>query len=279
MAEIVRSDNTMRTYLRYAIFVNRKAPANVQDAARDLFEKCRKYSITDKLKLVLMPINTPEYPLVMEFIEKHKEYAYRNIFYEHKFTKKEIDEAEYYRLATRSIVCVSGSTEFNQYCCDKKTFLWTIANNFQIGRNEMKNKVISFSSAYRFIVTPEVKERIEQSDLHNFEFFPVLAKTKGDIDAWQIEAKELLPPLKEINGWRVYRKCPFCRKQNYDPIQVYSHPLYMPTSMKEQLNDINATQETFTEIQSRYIIISKRVYNLLKEMGAKNLNCQPVIFK
>lgn len=143
----------------------------------------------------------------------------------------------------------------------------------------MKNKVISFSSAYRFIVTPEVKERIEQSDLHNFEFFPVLAKTKGDILAWQIEAKELLPPLKEINGWRVYRKCPFCRKQNYDPIQVYSHPLYMPTSMKEQLNDINATQETFTEIQSRYIIISKRVYNLLKEMGAKNLNCQPVIFK
>ena len=269
----------MKTYLRYSISVNKKAPVNIQDAAQTLYEKCKQYSINETLKLVLMPIDSPEYPLVMDFIEKYREYAYGNVFYEHKYSKKEVDNAEYYRLGTKSIVCVTTTTEHDLYCCDKKTFLWTIANNFQIGRNEMKNKIISFSSAYRFIVTPEVKERIEQSDLQNFEFFPVLSKTKDDILAWQIEAQELLPPLKEINGWRVDKKCPYCGKQNYDGTHVYAHPLYMPITMKEQLKDINATQETFSELQARYYIISKRVYNLLKDLGAKNLSCQPIVFK
>lgn len=154
--------------------------------------------------------------------------------YEHEFTKKEVDETEYYRLITRSIVCVTTTTEFDLYCCDKKSFLWTIANNFKIGRSDMNNKVISFTSAYRYIIAPEVKERIEQSDLQNFEFFPVLSKTKDDILAWQIEAKELLPPLKEINGWRVDKKCPYCGKQNFDGTYNYAHPFYIPLSMKEQ---------------------------------------------
>lgn len=269
----------MKTYLRYAISVNKKAPEYIKATSEEVYEICRQYLIDKATDVFLMPIDAPEYPLVMEFIERYKEYVYKNVFYEHKFTKKEIDEAEYYRLATKSIVCVTASTEFNLYCCDKKSFLWTIANNFKIGYNDMKNKVISYSSSYHFIITTEVKERLERSDLQNFEFFPVLSKTNNDILAWQIEAKELLPPLKEINGWRVDKKCPYCGKQNYDPIHVYAHPLYVPTSMKEQLKDINATQETFTELQSRYIIISKRVYNLLKEMGAKNLNCKPIVFK
>lgn len=274
----------MKTYLRYSIFVHTwtypyKAPEHVQAAAKEVYEKCRQYSINKTSDVFLMPIDAPEYPLVMEFIEKYKEYAYGNIFYEHKFTKKELDEAEYYRLATKSIVCATKSVKYDLYCCDKKSFLWTIANDFKISRSDMKNKIISFSSAYRFFITQEVKERIEQSDLQNFEFFPVLSKTKDDILAWQIEAKELLPPLIEINGWRVDKKCPYCGKQNYDPIHVYAHSLYMPISMKEQLKDFNATQETFTELQSRYIIISKRVYNLLQEMGAENLNCKPIIFK
>jgi len=269
----------MKTYLRYAISVNKKAPEHAKIKAKEIFEKCRQYSINEVYNIILMPIDVPEYPLVMKFIEEFKEYAYGNIFYEHKFTKKEIEDAEYYRLATKSIVCPKTSTKHDLYCCDKKIFLWTIANDFKISRSDMKNKIISFSSAYRFFIAQEVKERIELSDFQNFEFFPVLSKTSDDILAWQIEAKELLPPLIEINGWRVDKKCPYCGKRNYNPIQDYPHPLYMPISMKAQLKDINATQETFTELQSRYIIISKRVYNLLKEMGARNLNCMPIIFK
>lgn len=42
-AEIVRSDNTMKTYLRYALSVNKNAPANVQVVSQDLYEKCRLF--------------------------------------------------------------------------------------------------------------------------------------------------------------------------------------------------------------------------------------------
>jgi len=269
----------MMTYLKYVLSVNKNAPMNVQVAVQDLYEKCKRYSIDETLKLVLMPIDSMEYPLVMEFIEKYREYAYRNVFYKHEFTKKEIDNAEYYRLGTKSIVCVTSTTEHDLYCCDKKSFFWTIANNFKIGRKDMGNKLISFTSVNRFIVTPEVKERIEESDLQNFAFFPVLSKTQDEILAWQIETKELLPSLKEINGWRVETKCPNCGKQNYEGLQIYDHTLYIPLSMKENLKDINATQETFSGLQARYYIISKRVYNLLKELGAKNLSCQPIVFK
>ncbi len=269
----------MITYLRYSISVNKNTPVEVIIAARVLYEKCKQYSINETMEFVRMPIDSPEYPLVMDFIEKYREYAYRNVFYEHKFTKKEVDDAEYYRLGTKSIVCVTTTTEHDLYCCDKKSFYWTIANNFKIGRKEMGNKLISFTSAYRFIVTPEVKERIEESDLQNFEFFPVLSKTQGEILAWQVEAKELLPSLKEINELRVDKKCPYCGKQYYRGLQIYAHPLYIPLSMKDSLKDINATQETFSGLQARYYIISKRVYNLLKLLGVKNLSCHPIVFK
>ena len=85
----------MKTYLRYSISVNKKAPVTIQDAAQTLYEKCKQYSINETLKLVLMPIDSPEYPLVMDFIEKYREYAYGNVFYEHKYFLEANEEKHY----------------------------------------------------------------------------------------------------------------------------------------------------------------------------------------
>lgn len=69
------------------------------------------------------------------------------------------------------------------------------------------------------------------------------------------------------------------RKKIYDVIQNYPHPFYLPTDMKAQLKDFNATVETFSEADARYYIISRKLFEALEKLGVKGLTCQPVIFK
>lgn len=93
-----------------------------------------------------------------------------------------------------------------------------------------------------------------------------------------MKLKKLLDPLSKINGWSISRECLKCHKKYWEPIHKVVHPFYIPLSWKDTLNDFNSTDEIFTEVGSRYYVISKKFYNILVESGAKKLKCQPISF-
>lgn len=274
----------MRTYLRYSISVQAKqfpykAPLEIETISDGLYNRCEKYSVSKMGKIVLIPIDIPEYNVIMNFKETYSEYTSDVIIYEHKFTKKEMDSAEYYLLKSTSLILPKESSpDMFSRCCEKRTLVGDQKGSFIIGKNDMANKVISFTSPYRFFVSKEFKEAVEKLQYTNFDFINVYSAKMKEILAYQLEAKILLPTLEDYNHWGIYKECPYCHRKIHNGIYKNPSPFSIPLSYKDNLKDINATSEVFSEIQAHHYIISRRVYELLLSMGAKKLACEPIIF-
>lgn len=275
----------MKTFLRYAIIPIQNSRSNdskislqVTREANALFEQCKKYSINEDSKLVLVPIDTKEYSDIMEYINRYTEWS-SGLIYEHKYTKKEINDAEFLLLQSTSMICPQKSSEkmFSK-CCDKGVLFGSQEDFFQMKESDIRKKIITGTNAYRYFISMETKEKIISENISNIRFMSVYDIKNGSTLAYQIETVKFLPPLAECNEWRVYKKCEYCGKIIYDVLHKYTHPLYLPKSIKNSLYDFNSTSEIFTEIGARYYVISKRMYEILLDMGAKGLKCEPIIF-
>ncbi|NLZ45959.1 MAG: hypothetical protein GX896_04625 [Clostridiales bacterium] len=267
----------MITYLRYAISptknprTNKEIPEIVKREAEKLFNQCRKYCINEKLKLVLMPIDTKDYKDVMSYINQYSEWASGLIMYEHKFNKKEMEEAKFLLLKSTSLICPEkGTSQMFSRCCDSNKLIGNQEGFFKIRKNDMEKKMITGTSAYRYFISKEIKEKLISDNISNIKFLPVYNMNNDEVLAYQIEAKKLMPLLAEYNKWRVYKGCLKCGKLVYNPIQDYAHPLIIPKEFKAYLSDFNATFEVFTEICSRYYIISKKFIHYCLKQGQKN---------
>lgn len=67
----------MKTFLRYSLHVytevySYKAPYEVQLASQKMLEICSKFIVSAQTMLVLVPIDTEEYQLIMNFREEYK---------------------------------------------------------------------------------------------------------------------------------------------------------------------------------------------------------------
>ena len=273
----------MKTYLRCSMHVGAmeypfKAPEYVQREADALKERCRQYELKNANDIFLIPIDTEEYSDVLAFYERYKEYATGNLFYEHKFTKSEMEKAEYYFLKCGTLVeTLYEENEIYTHCCNGSNIREKQIGFYKMKKSSMGKRVIACSYDYCDIVSKEVKEAFEKEQLTNLKMLPVYDKQEKEILAYQLDAESTLPPLAEINNWIEYRRCPQCNKIVWKGIHILNHPLYMPLEWKEELKDINCTLEIFPS-GGRYYIISKKTYNILQDLGAKKLMCEPIVF-
>lgn len=275
----------MKTYLRYSISptknprTNIEIPEGAKQEAAQLFEQCRQYCINEQLKLVLVPIDTKYYEDIMVYINRYYEWASGLIMYEHKFKKKEMETAEFFLLKSTSLICPeeSNSQMFSR-CCEINKLCGNQEGYFRIKKRDMEKRNITFTSAYKYFVSKETQKKLILENVSNIEYLPVYNMKNDEILAYQIEAKKLISPIAECNGWEVYKSCSSCGKVIYNPIHQYAHPFYLPKAFKDNLEDFNATSEVFTEICARYYIISKRMHELLFQTDSKSLKCEPIIF-
>lgn len=274
----------MKTYLRYSLHVCTmkypfKTPEAVQNASKELQKRCKKYEIENAGGVLLIPTDVEEYSLVLEFRKKYAPYTEKFLMYERVYTKKEMDSAEYYLLRCNSVIANDYKPqETFTTCCEYSNFYNEQIGNYKIKTGDMKSKVIAFTYDYRFIVANAVKAAWEEQGMTNVEYIPVYGKKNMEVAAYQIACKQQMKPLAELNGWSVYYECEHCHKIYWNPIHEVPHSFYIPLSWKEQLADLNATYEMFTNVGSRYYVISRRLYNELVLLGARKLKCEPVTF-
>ncbi len=274
----------MKTYLRCPIHVSTmeypfRAPEHVQKAANILKEKCEQYRVKNADNIYMIPIDTKEYEEVLEFAQEYKSFFYSNLMYQHKFTKKEMNEANYYLLE-----CSGGQVELlyeenvvYEHCCVNARCRKTQIGNYRIRKSSIKNRVIAMSYDGRYVISKELKEAFEKEQLTNIKLLPVYDIKGIEILAYQMEAVNTLPSLAELNGWNVYKECEYCKMKRWHGIYNINHPFYIPRSWEENLEDINMTEEVFSDSYNRYYIISKKMYEIMLDMNAKKLSCEPLM--
>lgn len=273
----------MKTYLRCPIHVSTmeypfKAPEHVQKAADELKERCEQYRKNTDINY-LIPIDSKEYEEVLAFAKEYKSFFHSNLFYQHKFTKKEMNEANYYLLecSGTQVELLYEENEIYAHCCKDSHCRKKQIGNYRIKKSSIKNRVITMSYDGRYIISKELKEVFEKEQLTNLKLLPVYDIKGIEIVAYQMEAANTLPPLAEINGWNVYKECGYCKEKRWHGIYGIAHPFYIPIDWDKELGDINMTSEVFSDSDSRYYIISKKMYEILLSMQAKKLACEPII--
>ena len=272
----------MKTYLKYSLDVwsktyPYKAPDEVQKESDELKKELYEYS--NKNGYLHIPIDSMAYTKVIDFRKKYYEYSYGNVFYYNIFSKQEIAEAEFFNLKCTTLI----ENDYNvltafEYPCEHCKIKGKQLENYTVKKNGLGNRHIAFSYDYRFIISTALKEKLESENITNAKFIPVYDKRHTGIEGYQLDAKNTLPSLAQINGWKNMIMCPHCNRSRWSGIQNTPHPFYIPKEWKSELKDVNATCDVFTELDSKYIIISRKVYDILKEMGTKKLDCEPVVF-
>ena len=252
-----------------------KVPADVKRKAKDLCNKLSKYLIVEDLNMLYLPMESAEYSEVMAFVNEHCEYFYGTLgFYERKYSKHEMENAEYFTLKIANLVYSSNESNNFEYCCNEKCFAVGTNNNMRLEARSMKNKDLGFTSDYRFVISENLKTIIENSNISNMIFIPAFHEKKDIIVAYQIEPIELMANIAELNDWIIYRSCANSGKTIYD--SNYVNQLAINKAIAMKMHDFNATSELFTELGTHEYIISKKLYLILKACGIKSLKCEPI---
>lgn len=274
----------MKTLLRYSLGVIGReypyvVPREIQKVSETLLCKMTKYLLYKDDDIVLVPVDSIDYEEIMEYKEKYTPYTSNLIMYQNKFSKKEMISADFYLLQCGSLIENFYNVEGTfRTCCEKSNLYNEQIGCYKIKESGMKNSVIKFTYDYRFIISKKVKGEFELQGITNGVYIPVYGKRTGQIIAYQLECKRVMSPLSNLNHWSINRECQHCHKKYWEPIHQVPHAFYIPLAYKESLEDINATTEMFTNVGSRYYVISKRIYNILKDLGAKKLLCEPIVF-
>lgn len=252
-----------------------KAPDKVLREAKALLVQVSQYCIQEELMLLLIPIDTEEYKWVKAFIAKNEQYFTSHMeLFERKFSKGEINTAEFLILRVANIVYSSSENDNFDYCCEDRCFRIGMNSNMRIESKSMKNKDLGFATNYRFVISERMKELLENNQIDNIEYIPVFQKKQNIIVAYQIEPKVVLPPLAKANEWKHYKSCEKSGQHIYD--SNYKNQLIIPKEIAKNLMNFNASIELFTELGTREYIISNKIYAILKDAGVRALICEPV---
>lgn len=191
-----------------------KVPDEAKAELEILYRKCEAYCINSMMRIILLPIDSVLYDEVISYIIRYKEWADRLVMYEHKFTKKEIQSSEFFLLASKSLVCIKGSSrDCFASCCSKGSLLGNQKDYFKVSRADLKNKLFTSTNACRYIITQSIKEQLNQQCFTNIQFLPVYDDRTDEIVAYQVEPNEVMSSISKLNDWRVYKECPNCGKK------------------------------------------------------------------
>jgi len=252
------------------------APDDVILQAKNLYVKYMRYGIDQDMLLLSIPIDDIAFDEISQFKTMNKEFYEKDLrLFERSYTKREMDEGEYYRLKIQNIVYVVENPKVFNFCCGEESFYVEQEQDMEIEPKSFSNKHLGFTTNYRFVVSQKLKECLEDNHITNIDFRPVWTKRdKIKPTAFQIESKKLLPNLAELNGWETYLDCKTRNLSVYN--SNYPKSIRVTKGIAEKMYDFNSSAERFTEMGAREYIISKKFLDILKEMNIKRLRCEPI---
>jgi hypothetical protein len=160
-----------------------------------------------------------------------------------------------------------------------------------INKARMGKKDISLTYSYEVIFSEQVGRLLRGQDLSGFELRPVQHYKKpypGEPTLHQLAVTNVLPPLAAPpTEFERLLDCTDCgRKSRYlkhthwwGKIQYREDTdIYYPHCVLDVVKDFNRTVEYFGELRvaHAYVIITQRVYRLLREQGVKHWKAVPV---
>lgn len=255
---------------------------DIDEQINYFIQKYSQYVLDESMKLMLIPTDTHVYVEIKEFIKDNQKY-YNNLFeiYENKFDKKEMEHAQVFEMRIANVCCGYADMTTRDYfdsCCKHGELLSKQIKDYEVSPREWRKREMSFSDLNTFLVSDKLKCTMESARLTNLSFRPVWQKKDKSVPiAYQIEVNQLLPSLKELNGWKIYKICPSCGKEVLDP-NIKGH-IYITKEMYNNLEDFNVTSEEFAELSARIYLVSRRVYQLFKDYGVKGMKFEPVAIK
>jgi len=155
----------------------------------------------------------------------------------------------------------------------------------------MRHKDISLTYANQVILSEWIGRLLQEHDLTGFELRSVQHYRKpyqGEPTLYQLVITHtLLPMAVPPTEFEQFHSCDICGRTSrflkhthwWGKIQYREDTnVYYPHSVSEALKDFNYTAEYFGELRDahRYVIISQRVYRLLREYKVKNWTAIPV---
>jgi hypothetical protein len=163
--------------------------------------------------------------------------------------------------------------------------------DLMVNKTLMKGKDISLTYSFEVILSEWVARLFQEEGLTGFELRPVhhyKKPYKGEPALYQLVVTNVLPPMAspptEFDPIHHYDDCG--RTSRYlkhvhwwGKIQYYEDTdVYYPRGVLEVVKDFNHTAEYFGDlaVSHPYVIITQRVYRLLREHRVKNWEAVPV---
>ena len=216
-----------------------------------------------------------------EFIELHEVCARNNVRlihdrFEMEYTKAELENAKYLNIRLDSY-CSSFPKEYGTIysydckckCCGSGK---EQVSELIIDKTKMGKKDISKTYDHDVIVSQKLHDIFLENNITGASFREVRHRSKKMKDEpvlYQLLATSNLPPM---NNKSVFYKEKFCECCQKSGLFLQTLPHYTEEALKEA-KDINYTYEYFGGgwAGSPYIIVSQKVYRLIRDNKIKNI--------
>ncbi|EGD45944.1 hypothetical protein Cpap_0547 [Ruminiclostridium papyrosolvens DSM 2782] len=220
--------------------------------------------------------DTPEYlRLINECKNRNIDLFFRS--FEMEYTKSDLERAEYFVLNVNSY-CSEFSDEYDtEYSYDNKCSCCgsgrTQISDLYIDKSKMGKKEISVTYDLVWVISDKIYRLFIENGITGVEFGNVHHKKNGKIKSepllYQLKSSNTLPPLNEKSVFFKEKFCECCKKSG---LFLHSLPYYNMENLKNA-KDVNYTYEYFgAGFSGRpYIIVSKKVYKLLKANKIKGV--------
>jgi len=155
---------------------------------------------------------------------------------------------------------------------------WKQISPVIINKKEMGKKDLAITYGFEYLLSDRLKQALEAARLTGCSFMPVRHMTDrlgpNEPVVWQIVSAHVLPRM--VPPTVLKRAKRYCETCGHTGVYLKSEPYYSRDGFVAE--DINFTGDCFGERPYSHprIILSQRVYRLLKELKVRNFKVEPV---
>ncbi len=183
-----------------------------------------------------------------------------------------------------------GITPYARDCPSCRAHLEQV-RDLWVDTRRMGQRDLSLTYSFEIILSARLARMLQEAGFTGFTFRPVWdyrTPYQGEPRLYQLVVTNVLPPMASPpTEFEQAQRCEVCGTQTqylkhthfWGRIRYYEEtPIYYPTSVLEKAADFNATHERIGGLPDGHhlVIISRRVYQWLKEKGIKGWKAEPV---
>lgn len=240
--------------------------------------------------------------ILLDELQESPHLASRHIRVEHRYTRQELEavdllvwsptnqaiEDDYYDLHEDGYQ--GGPCASHTRCRVCRAELQQV-RDLAVNKALVRGKDVSLTYSFEVILSERVARLFEEQGLTGFGRRPVRhykKPYKGEPTLYQLVVTNVLPPMAAPpTEFEQFHHCDACGRTTqylkhthwWGKIQYYEDTdVYYPRSVLDVTKDLNHTTEYFGDLPvgHPYVIITQRVYRLLREHKVKNWAAEPV---